>query len=133
MFLDLDHFKNINDPLGHAAGDELLREVGAGIQATVRNSDVVARLGGDEFTVMIEDANSTATSAVVADKILAAMQPPFKIAGVDVIMTPSVGIAGFAHFCNDAATLLKNADIAMYRAKSNGRNALQFFSDNMGR
>ena len=131
LFLDLDHFKNINDHLGHAAGDALLREVGARIQGAVRNSDVVARLGGDEFTVIVEDADSASTSLVVANKILRAMQPSFHIAGVDVIMTPSVGIAGFPNAGDDAATLLQHADTAMYRAKAKGRNAVEFFSDEM--
>jgi diguanylate cyclase (GGDEF)-like protein len=132
LFLDLDHFKNINDSFGYAAGDELLFEVGARIQAAVRSSDVVARLGGDEFTVMIEDVDSTSMSILVANKILTAMRRSFHIAGVDLIMTPSIGIAGFPTAGGDAASLLQHADTAMYRVKSNGRNSVEFFSDEMG-
>lgn len=131
LFLDLDHFKNINDHLGHAAGDALLHEVGARIQGAVRNSDLVARLGGDEFTVVVEDADSTSTSLTVANKILSAMQPPFHISGVEVMMTSSIGIAGFPSAGDDAATLLQHADTAMYRAKDKGRNAVEYFSDDM--
>jgi diguanylate cyclase (GGDEF)-like protein len=131
LFLDLDHFKNINDTLGHAAGDELLREVGARLEGAVRQSDVVARLGGDEFTVMVEDAESASTSVAIAKKIIEAMQPSFPIAGVDVMMTPSIGIAGFPDAGTDSATLVRHADTAMYRAKSSGRNTIELFSDDM--
>ena len=133
LFLDLDHFKNINDSLGHAAGDALLREVGERLRQCVRKSDVVARLGGDEFTVMVEDVESASAAAVVANKILAAMRPGFSIEGVDVIVTPSIGIARFPDAGQDVQTLLQHADTAMYRAKSLGRNTVEFFTDAMNK
>lgn len=131
LFLDLDHFKNVNDTLGHSAGDELLRQIGTRLERAVRQSDVLARLGGDEFTVMVEDAKSATTSVIIAKKILKAMQPSFCIAGVDLIMTPSIGIAGFPDGGMDSATLLRHAVTAMYRAKSSGRNTIELFSDDM--
>ncbi len=129
LFLDLDHFKSINDNLGHAAGDALLKQVAGRIARSVRNSDVVARLGGDEFTIMVEDAESATAAARVADKVLAAMQPAFELAGNAVIVTPSIGIAGYPDAGDDVQTLLQNADIAMYRAKSKSRNTVEFFND----
>lgn len=130
LFLDLDHFKNINDSLGHAAGDQLLREVGARLVRCVRASDVVARLGGDEFTIMVEGVKGT-NSASIAKKILEAAQKPYLIDGVEVIVSPSIGIAGYPSSGADAATIVKHADTAMYRAKKEGRNTVEFFTEDM--
>lgn len=130
LFLDLDHFKYINDSLGHAAGDQLLKEVGDRLARCVRTSDVVARLGGDEFTIMIEGAETT-NSATIAKKILEAAQQPYSVSGVEVIVSPSIGIAGYPSSGADAATIVKNADTAMYRAKNHGRNTVEFFTEDM--
>lgn len=127
MFLDLDHFKDVNDTLGHDAGDELLREVADRLGACVRESDTVARIGGDEFTVILEDVPNEHVAAVVAQKILDAMAAPFIIQGREVVTTPSIGIATYPQSAPDAATLVKCADRAMYRAKRSGRGRYQFY------
>ena len=131
LFLDLDHFKNINDSLGHAAGDMLLKQVGERLQTCSRASDVVARLGGDEFMLLLENLDSTNSARIVAHKVISAMQPAFIVAGVDVVITPSIGIAFFPDAGEDAETLIKHADTAMYRAKAQGRNTVEFFTDDM--
>lgn len=130
LFLDLDHFKYINDSLGHAAGDELLRQVGERLVRCVRTSDVVARLGGDEFTIMVEGVRGP-NSARIAQKILEAAQQPYMIDGVEVVVSPSIGIAGYPSSGSDAATIVKDADTAMYRAKKHGRNTVEFFTEDM--
>lgn len=131
LFMDLDHFKNINDSLGHAAGDMLLKQVGERLHICSRVSDVVARLGGDEFTLLLENLDSPKSARIVAQKVISAMQPKFTIAGVDVVITPSIGIAFFPDAGEDAETLIKHADTAMYRAKAKGRNTVEFFTDDM--
>lgn len=131
LFLDLDHFKNINDTLGHAAGDALLRQVANRLKHCVRTSDIVARLGGDEFIVMVEDTDSASDAVAVANKILQTMRAAFTISGVEVLITPSIGIAGYPQAGDDAPTLLQHADTAMYRAKSLGRNTVEFFTETM--
>ena len=128
LFIDLDRFKVINDSLGHAAGDTLLIEVAKRIQDCVRGCDVVARLGGDEFVVMLDKISDRDQVAVVARKILAALLSPIVLAGHECSTTGSVGIAVFPDNGNDALTLTKNADIAMYLAKEEGKNDFRFFS-----
>lgn len=131
LFIDLDRFKNVNDSLGHAAGDELLRQVATRLKACVRVSDIVARLGGDEFTVLLEESESPSAASVVGKKILSALGEPFEIAGVEVVVTPSIGVAGFPAAGKDTAALLQHADTAMYSAKARGRNMLEFFTPDM--
>jgi len=131
MFIDLDHFKSINDNLGHHGGDQLLRSFAERLKLTLRSIDVVARLGGDEFTVMVEDLDAVERGETVARKIIRAMQVPFRIDATDVYTTPSIGIASFPYGGDDAATLLKHADMAMYRAKSRGRNTFEFYSQDI--
>ena len=126
LFVDLDHFKRVNDSLGHLIGDQLLQTVAARISASLRAGDVVARFGGDEFIVLLDDA-SRDDVAQVAHKLLRAIELPVDAEGRDLSVTPSVGIAMFP---NDGATpteLIKNADTAMYIAKSRGRANCQFF------
>ncbi len=127
LFFDLDRFKHINDSMGHAAGDALLRQVAKRLLTSVRDEDTVARLGGDEFTVVLEAIATIESAAIVAEKILAAFGKPFDLDGNEVVVTPSVGISIFPEDGDDAATLIKNADLAMYHAKEQGRNNYQFF------
>jgi diguanylate cyclase (GGDEF)-like protein len=128
LFIDLDRFKVINDSLGHSAGDTLLIEVAKRLRNCVRESDVVARLGGDEFVVMLDQISDRDEVAAVARKILAALLLPIILAGHECRTTGSVGIAVFPENGSDSLTLTKNADIAMYLAKEEGKNDFRFFS-----
>jgi len=128
LFIDLDRFKVINDSLGHSAGDTLLIEVAKRLRSCVRESDVVARLGGDEFVVMLDRISDRDEVAGVARKILAALLLPIILAGHECRTTGSVGIAVFPENGSDSLTLTKNADIAMYLAKEEGKNDFRFFS-----
>lgn len=128
LFIDLDRFKVINDSLGHSAGDTLLIEVAKRLRSCVRESDVVARLGGDEFVVMLDQISDRDEVAGVARKILAALLLPIILAGHECRTTGSVGIAVFPENGSDSLTLTKNADIAMYLAKEEGKNDFRFFS-----
>jgi diguanylate cyclase (GGDEF)-like protein/PAS domain S-box-containing protein len=131
MFIDLDRFKTINDSFGHTAGDELLREVAKRLLSCVRGSDTVSRLGGDEFTIIIPDVETTIAISKVAGKIIQIMAKPVMLQGQEVIITPSIGISLFPDDADDFATLLQNADAAMYHAKSEGRNNYQFYTQKM--
>ncbi|MBL4620790.1 MAG: EAL domain-containing protein [Immundisolibacteraceae bacterium] len=131
LFMDLDHFKNVNDTLGHSAGDQLLCEVGKRLQSCVRTIDLVARIGGEEFTMLVEDLSNGTDASNVADKVLAALRKPFWLDGIEVMVTPSIGIATFPEAGNEAMVLLRNADTAMYRAKMRGRNTVEFFTEKM--
>lgn len=133
LFLDLDRFKNVNDSLGHAHGDELLKQVANRLTASTRAADTVSRQGGDEFMVIIPKANRRALFADVAEKILCAVDAPYFIEGHELRVTFSIGISVFPHDGSDAHVLIKNADAAMYAAKSNGRNNFQFYSPEMNR
>jgi diguanylate cyclase (GGDEF)-like protein len=128
VFLDLDHFKQINDTLGHEAGDQLLKEVAARLKGCVRESDTVARLGGDEFVVLLPELENEQYAAVVAQKILTATARPFTVMGQEFRVTASIGISTYPRDGLDEQTLTKNADIAMYQAKSEGKNNFQFYS-----
>lgn len=132
FFLDLDRFKSINDTQGHEHGDLLLKEIAQRLLNCVRKGDLVARLGGDEFTLFMEDIDRYDQFAAFAEKILAAIGAPVQIsASYEVTVTASIGIATFPTCGSDSCTLVKNADIAMYRAKQLGRNNYQFFTDEM--
>ena len=126
LFVDLDHFKRVNDSLGHLIGDQLLQTVAARISASLRAGDVVARFGGDEFIVLLDDAGRDDV-AQVAHKLLRAIELPVDAEGRDLSVTPSVGIAMFPHDGATPTELIKNADTAMYIAKSRGRANCQFF------
>ncbi len=130
MFLDLDHFKNVNDSLGHRAGDGVLVDLAARLQAAVRTQDTVARLGGDEFILLLPDVDATGATAV-AMKILHAALTPFQVGQLELTVTPSIGIAMFPEDGDDLDTLSKCADAAMYQAKADGRNSYRFFTRQM--
>ena len=129
MFLDLDRFKDINDNLGHSVGDEILVQVAARFKENLRDVDTVSRLAGDEFTFLIEGAIRVDQVTAVADKILKVFSQPLSAAGQEVYLTGSVGIALSAAGAHSVDDLLKNADIAMYHAKQEGRNNYQVYSD----
>jgi diguanylate cyclase (GGDEF)-like protein len=131
LCLDLDGFKQINDTLGHDAGDDLLREVANRLENTLRKSDTVARMGGDEFTVLLPEIESATQAGTVANNIVVALAEPFVLLGEKFRVTASVGISIFPIDGDEEQTLMKNADIAMYDAKDSGRNAFRFFSREM--
>ncbi len=128
LFLDLDRFKTINDSLGHPVGDRLIQAVAERLQHTVREEDTVARLGGDEMTVIVEEIRHSRDVALMAQKLLDAFKRPFQLDGQEVFVTASMGISLFPADGEDVATLVKNADAAMYRAKEQGRNNYQFYT-----
>jgi diguanylate cyclase (GGDEF)-like protein len=131
LFIDLDRFKIINDTLGHADGDELLQEVAGRLQQCLRESDIVSRLGGDEFVVILPEVDSEQEVGVVAQKLLSVIMKPVMLSGQECRVTGSIGIALCPDNGNDADTLTKNADMAMYLAKNEGKNAFRFFSSKM--
>jgi diguanylate cyclase (GGDEF)-like protein len=130
-FLDLDRFKQINDTLGHDAGDQLLLEVASRLRTCVRASDTVARLGGDEFVVLLSTLTDGTYAATVAQKILAVIAGPFDLIGHEFRITASIGLSIFPQDGADEQTLTKNADIAMYQAKEEGKNNFQFYSEKL--
>jgi diguanylate cyclase (GGDEF)-like protein/PAS domain S-box-containing protein len=131
MYLDLDHFKLVNDSLGHSLGDALLSEVAVRLQSCVRASDTISRLGGDEFTILLIDTSSSEAIAGVARKILQSLTHPFRVEGHELFVTASIGISIFPSDGDEVETLLKSADSAMYRAKELGRNQAQMFTASM--
>ena len=131
LFLDLDQFKRINDTLGHDVGDSLLQEIARRLDHNVRENDTVSRIGGDEFTILLTDVNNTKDVQIVAEKILHSLSRPFMLNGQDIISTVSIGITMTPEDSIEPNTLMKNADLAMYRAKELGRNNFQFFSEDM--
>lgn len=131
MMLDLDRFKAVNDTLGHAAGDELLREAAARLTGCVRAYDTVARLGGDEFAVLLPDVRSGEDLGIVASKMLAAFEEPFWLESKEVFISSSIGIVLYPVDGESADDLLKQADSAMYLAKRSGRNTFRFYSKDL--
>ena len=143
LYFDLDNFKRINDSLGHSTGDALLRGIARRLEQCVRRDDSVARfgtsnsqmqvarLGGDEFTVLLRDLSSPDEAAAVAERILAVLREPLHYNGQQFVITPSVGIASYPEDGEDIDTLVKNADMAMYGAKAQGRNCISMFSGTM--
>ncbi|MGG6296517.1 PAS domain S-box protein [Leptolyngbya sp. AN02str] len=128
LFLDLDHFKTINDTLGHAVGDQLLRQATQRMNQCLREEDTIARWGGDEFTLLLPSLKVPEDAAKVAQRIAAALKPVFNLEGHDLRVSCSIGIAIYPYSGKDAQTLLKNADAALYRAKDQGRNNYQFYT-----
>jgi diguanylate cyclase (GGDEF)-like protein len=128
LFVDLDKFKQINDTLGHEAGDFVLREAAQRLLDNLRAGDTVARFGGDEFVVLLEEVADPVYVGSVTQKLIAALAAPFVIGGRDYHVTASIGVSSYPEDGKDAETLLKNADVAMYRAKESGRNAFEFYS-----
>jgi diguanylate cyclase (GGDEF)-like protein/PAS domain S-box-containing protein len=131
LCFDLDHFKNINDSLGHPAGDRLLQVVTKRLLDSVRREDTVARLGGDEFTILLEELQESKDAGIVAEKALNVLAEPFELDGHEAYVSGSVGISLFPADGHDATTLLKNADSALYRAKEHGRNNYQFYTEDL--
>ncbi|MDP2267134.1 MAG: diguanylate cyclase, partial [Thiobacillus sp.] len=131
MFIDLDRFKRVNDTLGHASGDQLICEVAKRLRATIRAEDIVARLGGDEFVVVTGDIAEIKHILQVVEKMLAAVAAPYQIAERELFSSCSIGISVYPHDGDDSGDLLKNADTAMYHAKSSGRNRFQLYDPAM--
>ncbi|MBL8513768.1 MAG: EAL domain-containing protein, partial [Betaproteobacteria bacterium] len=131
IFLDLDDFKNINDSLGHAAGDMVLRVTAQRLATCVRQTDTVGRYSGDEFVIVVDGISQPADASEIARKIMTSVTEAHSLSEHDVIVSASIGIACFPNDGTDAGTLLKNADAAMYRSKENGRNQVSFFSADM--
>jgi diguanylate cyclase (GGDEF)-like protein len=133
LYLDVDRFKIINDSLGHLAGDEVLKEVAARLSTCVRHPDMVARLSGDEFAILVEEVLQPADAAIVAQRVLDALVAPMQVAGKDIQVTASIGIAiGDDHYL-EADEILRDADIALYRAKASGRKCYQLFDQTMAK
>ncbi len=130
-FIDLDEFKEVNDTLGHPCGDDLLRAVAERLRKVVRESDVVARFGGDEFVVLQQPLGHAKEAAALAERVVAALGEPFEISGQEVIVGASIGITLAPRDGSHADQLLKNADMALYRAKADGRRAWRFFEQGM--
>ncbi|MEW6644953.1 MAG: EAL domain-containing protein [Pseudomonadota bacterium] len=128
LFIDLDRFKVINDTLGHADGDTLLVEIAARLRNALRKSDMVARIGGDEFVALLPHVSERSEAMVVAQKLLSAVMTPVNLRGHECRVTASIGIALYPENGSDGQTLIKNADMAMYAAKDEGKNTVKFFS-----
>lgn len=131
LFLDLDRFKDVNDSLGHEAGDIMLQQISQRLSQQLRESDTVARIGGDEFVILLQDIVKAEQVATVATKILAAVAKPITIERVEFLPTCSIGISLYPKDGTDSQTLLRNADTAMYRAKEGGKNTFEFYSQGM--
>lgn len=132
LFIDLDHFKQINDSLGHPIGDRLLIQVSLRLQSLLREGDTIARIGGDEFNILIDGLSHTQPLIDIAEKLIHAFQEPFSIEGHLLYTTLSIGIALSPNDGTTTESLLKNADTAMYRAKNEGRNTYRFYAHEMG-
>lgn len=132
VFLDLDFFKNINDTLGHATGDQLLQQVAQRLQACLRDGDLVARWGGDEFTILLPSLQSAENAIHIVERILHVISAPFNFNGQEFYVKASIGISFAPYDGEDAETLLKNADAAMYKAKQKGRNNYQVYTPAIG-
>ena len=131
LFLDLDNFKHINDSLGHPTGDKLLKSVAQRLQACVRTPDTVSRQGGDEFVLLLQEVQHAEDAAITARRVLKAMKEAHTIEGRELHVTTSIGISVYPDDGMDAATLMKNADTAMYQAKESGRQVFKFFKQEM--
>ena len=132
-FIDLDRFKTVNDTLGHSAGDELLKTMASRLQGSIRSTDMLARLGGDEFVLLMEQCGEPAQLSLLAHKVLHIIGQPVTVQGRDFLVTGSIGIGRFPEDGEDAATLLKHADAAMYLAKGRGKNNVQFYTAELAR
>lgn len=131
MFIDLDRFKEVNDTLGHAAGDELLRQAAQRLQVALRDSDILARMGGDEFVVVLDELDNTDDASAVACKLMDGICSPFHIRETEVVLSCSIGISVYPDDAETATQLLGYADTAMYRAKQGGRNDWRFYTADM--
>lgn len=131
LFIDLDRFKGVNDSYGHALGDALLQQVALRLQTSLKEQDLVARLGGDEFTVVLEDVPSHAALAAIADCLVGELARPYRVDGHELYLTSSIGVSRYPQDADDAQSLLRTADIAMYRAKELGKNNYQFYASEL--
>ncbi|HZX30494.1 MAG TPA: EAL domain-containing protein, partial [Rhodocyclaceae bacterium] len=131
MYIDLDNFKQVNDTLGHDAGDTLLQQAAARLQAAMRDEDTVARLGGDEFLIVLNGLAHGDDTSNIAEKVISAFAAPFQVEERELVTSPSIGIAIYPDDGTDATELLRNADLAMYEAKEAGRNTYRFFDRKM--
>jgi len=131
LYLDLDNFKNVNDTLGHSSGDALLKQVSERLSSLLRTADTVARLGGDEYLLLVPEVNDGAAVAEIANKVVGGLMAPFEVIGMEIFAGCSLGITMFPADGADFDSLLKKADIAMYRAKESGRNAFRFWDGEM--
>ena len=132
MFLDVDHFKEINDSLGHRVGDGVLQSVAKRLQARLRKSDTVSRQGGDEFVVLLTEVEAVRDASLIAEKLLGAMAEPHFVAGHLLRVTLSIGVSLYPDDGKDAEAILTHADTAMYHAKRGGRNNYRLFTPDMG-
>ncbi|MDO8606321.1 MAG: EAL domain-containing protein [Phaeospirillum sp.] len=128
LYIDLDRFKNVNDSLGHAAGDQLLKEAALRLADCIREGDTLARMGGDEFVIILPGVDDGIAVQKVADRIVDVFSPPFSIVGQDHFVTGSIGISMFPNDAADGQVLLRNAELSMYKAKEQGRGRYQFFT-----
>lgn len=128
LFVDIDHFKTVNDTVGHSVGDEIIIEVAQRLKACVREGDTAARFGGDEFMVILNDIDSMFNAETIAEKIIVSMRSPFCFAGQEFFLGASIGVSAYPTDGEDANILLRNADAAMYKAKEAGRNTFQFYA-----
>jgi len=128
LMLDLDNFKNVNDTLGHIAGDDLLKEVAKRLQEMIRDGDLLCRLGGDEFAILVHDLDTSNSVMPLIERILNVMAKPILLEGKEMTISVSIGIASYPESATDPIQLLKSADVAMYRSKEAGKNQAQFYS-----
>jgi len=131
LYLDLDHFKMVNDSLGHIYGDLLLKEVARRLSDTLRNGEVISRIGGDEFTIIVPSVKDGAQVKQIARQIRELFQQPYLLKGSEYFVTTSIGIALYPEHAQDDATLIRNADLSMYRAKEEGKNLFRFYDPAM--
>jgi diguanylate cyclase (GGDEF)-like protein len=131
LFLDLDRFKNINDSLGHTAGDKLLEQLSLRLLKVMRGDDLIARLGGDEFTILLQEVTGPDEAIDIANRVIEALSEPFSVENHEVVISPSIGIAMYPEHGATPEALLKNADVAMYSAKLEGGNHYAFFDHSM--
>ncbi|MGN6818717.1 MAG: putative bifunctional diguanylate cyclase/phosphodiesterase [Sphingomonas sp.] len=131
LLIDLDRFKQVNDTLGHLGGDVLIQQVAQRLKGLTTSSDVVARLGGDEFAILLSERDSKTAIGAVAKAMITALRQPFEVLGTDVYIGASIGIAYHPSCSGDRSELMRKADIAMYRAKADGRDAYRFFTEDM--